>query len=100
MNEDNLDHLPDWKEPSEFEHFGVMIPDHLVGGLRRYAVKRELPGHFLTKVLENDLSGACGRADPVSASALPVLVAWMYNHLPSSAWGGPKKVREWVKGGE
>lgn len=93
----NTDHLPDWIDPAEFSHYGKTIPENLHAGLRRYAIERIQPGHFLTYVLQNDLANACGRADPEAASALPVIVAFIYNHLPGKAWGSARKVSAWIE---
>ena len=71
------------------------VPERLIGGLLRYALKGIRPGHFLTAVLENNLSDAIGRADDESMAALKPIVLFVYNYLPAPCWGSPDKVKEW-----
>jgi hypothetical protein len=54
-------------------------------------------GDFLRAVLENNLSGAFGRADEYNLRTLHAIVAYVYNELPSPCHGTPEKVREWQK---
>ena len=71
------------------------LPEHLQGGMKRYIESGIGAGHFLTAVLSNDLFGAVSYADPKSLEALPDIVRWIYNEVPSASWGSPKKVQEW-----
>ena len=52
-------------------------------------------GHFLTAVLSNNLIDAVGQADEMNLRALPAIVAYIYNEIPSGCWGSPEKVKEW-----
>jgi len=52
-------------------------------------------GSFLTAVLSNNLTQACGRADDSNLRALPDIVRYCYNELPSDCWGSPEKVEAW-----
>lgn len=73
------------------------ISDRMMGGLHRYINERIKPGDFLTAVLENNLSEACSRADDENIKNLPAFVAYLYNNAPSTCWGSPEKVAEWLK---
>lgn len=68
----------------------------VLGGLERYLNNGIMPGGFLTAVLENNLSQAFGRADSYNSANLKDIVAYIYNYVPSSAWGSPAKVSAWV----
>ena len=52
-------------------------------------------GHFLTAVLENDLSKAIGHADSENLAKLPAIVAFVYNCIDSRCWGSKEIVKEW-----
>lgn len=67
-----------------------------VAELLRYRDERIPPGDFLRCVLENDLAGACGRADSFNQRALHDIVSFCWNELPSICWGSPKAVHTWL----
>jgi hypothetical protein len=52
-------------------------------------------GHFLDAVVTNDLAEAVGRADETNRQALPGLVMFLYNRVPSDCWRTPEKVARW-----
>lgn len=52
-------------------------------------------GHFLTAVLENNLSAAIGHGDLDNLAALHHIVSYLYNRCPGACWGSPEKVKEW-----
>lgn len=54
-------------------------------------------GYFLNSVLENDLVTAVNSADGESLAALPQIVKFVYNELPSPCWGDKKKVNDWIE---
>lgn len=69
----------------------------LYGALERYLNHGILPGGFLTAVLENNLMEAFGRADSMNSANLRNIVGYIYNHIPSNAWGSKERVRDYVK---
>ena len=71
------------------------VPDRLVDGLALYIVEGIRPGHFLTAVLENDLTEAISRGDDDSRAGLVALVTFLYNYAPASCWGSPARVEGW-----
>jgi len=73
------------------------VPDHTMDGLDMYINHKILPGDFLTAVLTNDLFGACARADAVNKKALPNIVTYIYNRLPSGCWGSTEIVNKWLQ---
>lgn len=74
------------------------LPEHMRDGMRLYIEHCVPPGSFLEAVLSNDLREACVRADAVNRDRLFDFVAFLFNHAPSSCWGSPEAVREWVEG--
>jgi len=71
------------------------LPDRTRLALDEWAEYGQLPGGFVTAVLENDLMGAMSRADLSNAAAIDAITKYVYNHLPAACWGSPEKVREW-----
>lgn len=83
---------------SAYEFHGFVIPAHMVESLRDYVERRYEPGGFLMAVLENDLKGACGRADMENLRALPAYAAYLVNEMPSVAQGSKERVQAWLRG--
>ena len=76
------------------------IPDHMIGGLRRYIEHKVGPGDFLMAVLCNDLRRACERADDTNIKLLVNYVRFLYNDAPSQCWGSAEKVKAWLALGD
>ena len=76
------------------EHW--QIPEHTYKALKRYVEDRIPTGGFLYAVLTNDLVGATGRADSENAKKLNGIVGFVYNEIPSGAWGSKEKVEKWL----
>ena len=72
------------------------IPDRMMPALKRYIEEKIPPGHFLTAVICNDLTEACGRADDENMANLPAYVAYLYNEAPANCWGSKKKMKLWL----
>jgi len=72
------------------------LPERFAYGLKLYLEEGVLPGGFLTAVLENDLKGSLAAADDQSVRELPGLVSYLYNEIPSTAWGSPENVEQWI----
>ncbi len=73
-----------------------LVSDTVKDSLARYVEHRIETGGFLRAVLENNLKEACGRADEQNQATLFHIVGYIYNELPSVAWGSPEKVRQWL----
>jgi len=65
-------------------------------GLKGYVEHGHMPGGFLTAALSNNLTEAVGAADDENTERLQAIVSYMYNCLPSMAWGSRDKVVEWA----
>lgn len=74
-----------------------MIPDSTMVSLEMYAQDGYQPGSFLTAVLSNDLFGAVAHGDNENLVALPELVRYIFNNLPSGIVGSKERVRLWIE---
>lgn len=81
----------------EWDSYYPQVGEDITGTLERYHNHKIMPGGFLMAVLENDLSGACGRADSDNIKILPQIVGYIYNHFPSNAWGSEEKILNFVR---
>jgi hypothetical protein len=73
------------------------IPVLTITALHRYVNARIPTGDFLRAVLSNNLSESIGRADEDNLRALPTIVAYIYNELPSLCWGSEERVQRWLE---
>ena len=69
-----------------------LCPENYVQEIQRYVEHGLEPGGFLTAVLSNNLTEAFQRADDAATEALPHIVGYIYNRIPSNTWGSPAKV--------
>lgn len=76
-----------------------LVPEHMIGGLRRYIEDGIPPGSFLTALLSNDLRGTFERADEENSARVGDWVRFLYNYAPSPCWGSPAKFDAWCKHG-
>ena len=74
-----------------------MIPQYTLDSLTRYVEHGIPPGSFLCAVLENNLVRSVGRADRENLAALPEIVKYVYNEIPSNAWGNSKSVSDYIE---
>ena len=73
------------------------IPQHMQGGIIRYYERGLSPGHFLTAVIQNNLSEAVGRADEENVQLLKAYVMWFYNQAPTGSWGSVDNYIRWIE---
>lgn len=73
------------------------IPDHILPGISRYLTRGVEPGSFVTAMLTNDLRGVMQCADDQNMRALPAIWNFLYNNIPSSAWGSPDNLHKWMQ---
>ena len=88
-----------WSFSPAGENFTFTIPDYMREGLIAYRQQGVPPGGFLTKVLENDLVEAAGKADIRNMTNLPAYANFLYNCMPRAAWGSPDRVKAWIQRG-
>ena len=73
------------------------VPNYIIDALIAYRDKRRPTGGCLRTILANGpLFDVVGRADSEVGPALPAICKWVYNQLPSMAWGSDKAVDEWL----
>ena len=80
--------------PYQFRQF--YIPDRMMPGIKRYIEHGIKPGNFLTAVICNDLSKACGQADNENLANLSAYPCYFYNEAPSNCWGSTDKMEKWI----
>jgi hypothetical protein len=68
-----------------------------VEAIDRYVQTGCHPGDFLYAVITNNLKESFGRADSHNRENLFSIVRYLYNEVPSPAWGSVEKVQEWSR---
>lgn len=76
-----------------------LIPEYMIGGLRRYIEHGISPGDFLTALLSNDLRHTFARADMENSAVVGNYVRFLYAYAPSECWGSPAHFDAWCKRG-
>ena len=74
-----------------------LCPQDIKEALNRYVHKGYEPGSFLLAVLSNDLMGAFNRADDGNLEAMPHIMAYVYNEIPSNVHGSREKVKAFLE---
>tara|TARA_R110000824_G_scaffold401717_1_gene614102 strand:+ start:2402 stop:2767 length:366 start_codon:yes stop_codon:yes gene_type:complete len=71
------------------------VPASVLAAIDRWVQYRDYPGSFVTRLLCNDLVGTIRAADPQSLAALPAILRYVHNEVPTLAWGGVAKFTSW-----
>lgn len=74
-----------------------LIPPDTKDTIDLYVSHGYEPGSFVSAVLEGDLFGAVQRADAINLANLIHTCAYVYNCIPTVAWGSPEAVKSWKK---
>ena len=74
---------------------GQTLPKSKEEEILRYVNDGIPTGGFMAACLANDLTGAFGRADIWSTELMPVIVAFIYNKIPSYCHGSWEVVENW-----
>jgi len=74
------------------------IPEHCRRGMKRYIEHGIIPGGFLQAVICNNLVESFARADGTNILRLFDYASFLYNEIPTSAWGSEEKMLEWANG--
>lgn len=72
------------------------LPEHMQEGMKLYIENGVKPGRFLRAVLENDLMGAFGKADPINQERIRDFCSFLYNNAPRGCYGSPEIVSAWI----
>lgn len=73
-------------------------PVKVLAAINRWVQYRDYPGSFVMRLLCNDLIGTIRAADPQSLAALPILLRYLHNEVPTNCYGSEGKVNEWGEG--
>lgn len=73
-----------------------LVPEYMIGPVKRYILDGIPPGSFLTAVVSNDLREAFACADDDNARNMHGWVRFFYNYAPTGCWGSPENFREWM----
>jgi hypothetical protein len=76
-----------------------LCPPDIQYDIAQYVNKGVPPGNFLAQVLSNNLKESFMGADETNLEALPHIVCYCYNRLPSVAWGSRQRVSEIIEAG-
>lgn len=83
---------------AEVKYRGIEMPESTADAIKAYIVDHCPVHKFLYHVLANNLLGAITHGDMEELAALPAIVIYAYNEVPSKAYGSPEKVDSWMKG--
>lgn len=75
----------------------LYVPPNIKNAIDRYVRQRIPPDPFTRAVLERDLE-AVVLADETSLKFLKDIYMYVYNYIPSMAWGSPERVKNWLSG--
>lgn len=73
-----------------------MLPEHMQDGMRRYVEQGIPPGGFATAVLENKLAESFLKADTDNTHYMREWAVFMWEEMPTAAWGSTEKVAAWI----
>lgn len=80
-----------------YEYRGFYIPDRMMSGLERYIKHGIEPGGFLFSILSGkSLMEVVNRADDENLANLPAYAGYLYNEVPTAAWGSTENVAAWM----
>ena len=75
------------------------IPEHMRDSMRGYIEHGKDIGDFLYALLCDDIPGAFSKADDTNRDAMYEYVCFLHDEAPSTAWGSPEAVSDWIKRG-
>jgi hypothetical protein len=73
-------------------------PVKVLAAINRWVGYRDYPGGFVSRLLCNDLIGTVRSADEASLAALPILLRYLHNEVPTQCYGSEDKVTAWGNG--
>ena len=73
--------------PREYERMLGRLPESVRYSLGNWVFfGKNIGGHFISAILENDLVEAFNRADETNTAIMRTYVMWLYNDAPSGSW--------------
>ena len=79
----------------QYQTGGFHIPMRMMPAIQQYIERGVIPGHFLQKVICNDLFGAVGHADDENVRNLSAYAKFFYNQAPQGCWGSKQHMKDW-----
>lgn len=73
------------------------IKESTIETINNYILHGWEPGSFVYAVLSNNLIESFGCADTENARSLKEICCYVYNEIPSAAWGSAEKVAAYLK---
>lgn len=89
------DEVAEWLERFERSE----LPEYMLEPFLEFAIFGNEPGAFLCALLQNNLTASAIHADDNNKPLLHVWAQFLYNSLPSTAWGSPEKMTAWIQRG-
>lgn len=71
------------------------IPHRFLRAYIKWALLGHGAGDFVMSTLRNNLQQSFAHADMDAKMALPAIVTFIYNRMPSQCWGSTRLVKEW-----
>ena len=75
---------------------GLVIPEHMIGGVARYIEEGIPTGDFLRCIFSNDLMGAYAHADDKNSRRVRTYCMYLYNEVPTNCWGSHEHYLAWI----
>jgi len=82
------------------DYEGYDIPFYTQQSLNLYVFNKIQPGGFLIAVLANDLMGAVSKCDAWNHHHMKDICNFVYNRIPSNAWGSYHAVQKYLESAE
>ena len=73
-------------------------PADVLAAIQRWVQYRDYPGSFVCRLLCNDLIGTYRAADEASLAALPTILRYLHNEVPTNCYGSEAKFSAWGGG--
>lgn len=94
-NDNVIDFTKAQNRSLDFEGYNMTL--EIQQALSNYVLNKIPPGGFLTAILANDLMGAVGRCDAWNHHYMKDICNFVYNRIPSNAWGSYYHVQKYLE---
>lgn len=84
-------------EPVRGRHTEPTCPEHTKLAIDNWVQKGWWPGSFVEAVLQNNLFEAIAYADDINRVSLVGITRYVYNDIPSPAWGSRETMLHWAE---
>jgi hypothetical protein len=80
-------------------NYDKLASPYLREPMKEYVEKGLLDDRFIELLLSNNLVGTVQAADFININQIPQLCDFLTWEIPSTCWGSPEKVRNWIARG-